>query len=174
MKKLNLGCGSWLLPGYINCDLYNPDADIKCDARELPFDTDSIDEIYTSHLVEHFDHLEAWTVLREWIRVLKPGGTLILETPDLYTSCKEFARLYEMGDQAGCINLYSHFFSEPWTSPGQIHKFIYTPIQLRWTLEQLNMRNIRQEPALRYTGREHICMKFLCEKPHGLNSNSNV
>ena len=165
MKKLNLGCGTLLLPGYINCDMYDPAAEVHCDARKLPFETDSIDEIYTSHLVEHFDFQEAWNVLREWIRVLRPGGTLILETPNLYTSCKRFAEFYETGNQQGCISMYSHFFSEPWTNPGQVHKFIYTPLQLRWTLEQLGMQNIRQETATRYIGREDICMKFLCEKP---------
>lgn len=164
MTKLNLGCGSWILPGYVNCDLYDPAADQKWDAHTIPLEDNTVDEIYTSHLFEHFDYYEAWRVLEEWKRVLKLGGVLVIETPDFYASCKTFVELHDAGKWNDCIHMYSHFFSEPWVNPGQIHKFLYTPNQLRWTLEQSGFRNIRQEPALRYLGREHICMRFVCEK----------
>jgi predicted SAM-dependent methyltransferase len=163
--KINLGCGSLLLPGYINCDLYNPAAEMKCDVKDLPFPDDSVDEIYASHIIEHFDFFEGKDkVLPEWRRVLKVGGILIIETPDLAASCKEFSRLYEAGEQQQCINLYSHFFSTPWENVGQVHRFLYTPIQMCWTLESLYFKNIRQERALRYCDRESVCMKFIAEK----------
>ena len=38
-------------------------------------------EIYASHVLEHFDYKEALVAaLREWNRVLAPGGVLIYET----------------------------------------------------------------------------------------------
>lgn len=43
----------------------------------------SVDEIYASHVLEHFGHREVPDVLKEWTRVLKFGGTLKLAVPDL-------------------------------------------------------------------------------------------
>lgn len=41
-------------------------------------------EVYASHVLEHFDYKDALVAaLREWHRVLAPGGTLRLSVPDL-------------------------------------------------------------------------------------------
>ena len=154
--KLNLGCGNMILEGYVNIDLYNEKADMKCDISKLPFDDNSVDEVYSSHVIEHFDFMAAFDVFSEWKRVLKHGGMIILETIDMVASCKKFV---ESNEQER-INLYSHFFSEPWI-PGQIHKFLYTSVQMRWTLEQLGFKDIHQVRANRYIGKEDINMCFI-------------
>jgi predicted SAM-dependent methyltransferase len=44
----------------------------------------SFDVLYASHVLEHFDYQhELANTLREWHRVLKPGGTLMVSVPDL-------------------------------------------------------------------------------------------
>jgi SAM-dependent methyltransferase len=49
--------------------------DVICDLHDLaPFAADSADEILSVHVVEHFWRWEVRDVLREWVRVLKPGG----------------------------------------------------------------------------------------------------
>lgn len=54
--------------------------DVLCDAeRGLPFKTGSIDGIYTSHFLEHIENLEG--VIREFVRVLKPGGKMFITVP---------------------------------------------------------------------------------------------
>jgi predicted SAM-dependent methyltransferase len=48
-------------------------------------------QLYASHVLEHFDYagpLDA--TLREWHRVLEPGGRLHLSVPDLATCCRLF------------------------------------------------------------------------------------
>lgn len=147
------------MEGWVNCDLYNPAAEVKCDVRKLPFEDGEADEIYSSHLIEHFDFREAFDVLKEWQRVLKPEGILIIETPDFEASCKKFL---EIGEQKR-VEMYSHFFAKPWVD-GETHKFLYTEGQLRWTLGQLGFKDIVRQPALRYIGREDICLKLLCRK----------
>ena len=37
------------------------------------------EEIYASHALEYFDKYEVVNVLKEWNRVLKPGGELKLQ-----------------------------------------------------------------------------------------------
>ena len=78
--KLNLGCGAKILPKpYINVDLPNNWADSKPDVeadltKPLPFPDDYADEVMAIHVIEHFDRWEAPVILRDWVRVLKPGA----------------------------------------------------------------------------------------------------
>jgi predicted SAM-dependent methyltransferase len=49
-------------------------------ATDLPFKDATLDFVYSSHLLEDF---KDWVpVLREWLRVLKLGGHLIIMVPD--------------------------------------------------------------------------------------------
>ncbi|MDA9981761.1 class I SAM-dependent methyltransferase [Gammaproteobacteria bacterium] len=51
------------------------------DARQLHwFRNDCMDYVYSSHVLEDFEQTEP--VLKEWLRVLKPGGRLVLFLPD--------------------------------------------------------------------------------------------
>lgn len=47
------------------------------------FDTNSIDEIYASHVLEHVPQAKALDALKGIHRVLKPGGTFYISVPDL-------------------------------------------------------------------------------------------
>ena len=157
--KLNIGCGDQILEGYINVDLYDPKAAVKADARELPHPDSSVDEILASHVIEHFDFHEGHRVLREWYRVLKPGGRLMIETPDMVASCRKFVEIPE--EQR--VELYGHFFSTPWI-PGQEHKFLFTESQLVGTLQSVGFKIVARVPADRYPEKADINMKFICEK----------
>lgn len=47
----------------------------------------SVDAIYSSHNIEHVHAFEVPAVLREFHRVLKPEGFLVLTCPDLQAVC---------------------------------------------------------------------------------------
>lgn len=86
--KLHLGCGSIHLPGWINIDMEAPEADMHLDLRNpLPFESASVDCVYSEHFIEHVDRDEAVKLLKEVQRVLKPGGVIRLVTPDLRFLC---------------------------------------------------------------------------------------
>ena len=53
---------------------------LRGNAINLPFDSNSLDFLYSSHLLE--DYLDWEPVVREWARVVKPGGNLIILIPD--------------------------------------------------------------------------------------------
>lgn len=137
--KLHLGCGDQYLDNFINCDLYATNVDMRFDVANIPLREGSVDEIMAYHIIEHFDFMQSQEVLREWYRVLKFGGRIHLETPDLLNTCKHFVE----GSEEERIKLYGHFFAWPWL-PGQAHKFLFTENQLRWTLEQIGFKNIRR------------------------------
>lgn len=79
---MHLGCGPVKWPGWVGVDL-DEKADIKSDIRQLPFPSDHADAIAAIHVLEHFHSWEAGPMLIEWLRVLRPGGKLILELPCL-------------------------------------------------------------------------------------------
>ena len=82
--KLHLGCGKKYIKGFIHVDLLELDhIDYKTSVDKLYFAPDnSIDLIYTSHLLEHIGRHEFKKVLVEWYRVLKPSGVLRVAVPD--------------------------------------------------------------------------------------------
>lgn len=56
----------------------------RCDAtRRIPRPDGSADAIYSSHMIEHLDRLDAGLFLQEALRVLRPGGVIRISTPGL-------------------------------------------------------------------------------------------
>lgn len=49
----------------------------------FPWQTDSVDIVYSSHALEHFTREEGYRFLRECHRVLRPGGIIRIVVPDL-------------------------------------------------------------------------------------------
>lgn len=81
--KLNLGCSTRPLPGYTNVDARSEcKPDVVANVRDLPFDDESFELVRASHVLEHFPPHEMPNVLREWWRVLKPGGYLVIAVPN--------------------------------------------------------------------------------------------
>ena len=91
-RMLNLGCGRQFHPDWINVDLEAvSDEVLEHDlTRGLPFEEESIDVVYHSHVLEHLKPQEGVKLLEECFRVMKPGGVLRIVVPDL--EC--IARLY--------------------------------------------------------------------------------
>jgi predicted SAM-dependent methyltransferase len=157
--RLNLGCGDVIMEGWINVDLFHPKAQVRADAKDLCMFDNSVDEIYASHLIEHFDFQEGLKALKEWYRVLKIGGKLVIETPDFEAFCKNFLKLPDVEQP----KYYGIVWGYPWL-PGHAHKFGYTPTQMFWSLKQIGFTNIRRTPALRFLDAVDWCMRFESEK----------
>ena len=84
-KKLNLGCGNDIKPGYINVDKYNNtgNVDYQWDLGKLEVPDGELDEIYTAHVFEHIGINDIYAVVEEWRRALKDNGDLIIRMPNL-------------------------------------------------------------------------------------------
>lgn len=153
--KLNLGCGDKILPGYVNVDVVEARAgmkpDVICDLHDLaPFGDASADEILSVHVVEHFWRWEIRDVLREWVRVLKPGGRMIVECPNIESACRDFLQdpvNASREDQAGQRTMWVFYGDPKWKDPLMIHRWGYTPESLRALLAEVGLRDVRQEPA---------------------------
>lgn len=58
--------------------------------KRLPFADNSVDYIYTSHLLEHFKKFEAEEIVRDCYRLLKKGGIIRITVPDLELLVKKY------------------------------------------------------------------------------------
>jgi|2_EtaG_2_1085320.scaffolds.fasta_scaffold09310_3 SAM-dependent methyltransferase len=58
----------------------NPD--FRCDIAKLPQPDELYDEVRVSHVLEHFRSAEAPALMKEWLRILKPGGKMVLCVPN--------------------------------------------------------------------------------------------
>lgn len=99
--KLHLGAGKRRLNGFIQVD-FEPgvNIDVVSDISSLPmFEDGSVDEIYSSHSFEYFDAHQAASVLQEWRRILRKGGSLFLSVPDfdslieIYLKTRDLSRV---------------------------------------------------------------------------------
>ena len=59
-------------------------------AKYIPEEDDSLEVVYTSHMIEHLDRDEAFKFLNEAFRTLKKGGIIRIVVPDLYKQVKEY------------------------------------------------------------------------------------
>lgn len=84
-KRLHLGCGKTILPGWVNLDLL-PGAGVdvvadldKCGEVPLPFEADTFDEFLAAHLFEHIRN--PLPFMQELHRVAKPGAKAVFRVP---------------------------------------------------------------------------------------------
>lgn len=84
-RQVNLGAGGNLSPYEINVDLRTgPLMNFRADVRQLPDDWGGqFDHAHADHVLEHMSWVDTLKVLSEWVRILKPGGTLEINVPDL-------------------------------------------------------------------------------------------
>ena len=113
---LNLGCGNDIKDGFVNIDLFSNDPRVVgMDVRKLDIPNNSADLIYASDILEHFSHREVDSVLREWARVLKPGGEIMIRCPSLSLQVKAYTEKLWNADIAS----YMIFGGQ--TNPGDYH-----------------------------------------------------
>lgn len=139
--KIHLGCGKRHIPGFVHVDLAPaPHVDHVADVRKLDFiATGSADLVYACHVLEHFGRLEFKDVLREWQRVLKPGGVLRLSVPDFAACAKLY---YEQGLRDGLTGLIG-LISGGQRDVHDYHKVIFDRPFLTAALHEVGFGEVR-------------------------------
>ena len=103
-KKLHIGTGTTYLPGWINVDIFSfVQADLYASALSLPYDRESFDLIYASHVLEHFNRHLILTVLGHWRDLLKVGGILRLAVPNFTAICEFYTKAGSLSDVRGLL-----------------------------------------------------------------------
>lgn len=81
---IEIGCGNNPRNGFVRCDIKAlPHVDYICAADQLPFEDNSVSEVYSRHLIEHLSLPQFLKTLAEWNRVLKTNGEVYIICPNL-------------------------------------------------------------------------------------------
>lgn len=102
--RLHLGCGKIRLPGYVNVDIQpGPAVDCVADLRRLPWPDGAADMVYSCAAIEHFGRREWVGVLREWARVLRPGGLVRVSTADFEACIARYLETQNVPELLGLL-----------------------------------------------------------------------
>src|SRR3972149_6680848 len=88
--KLNLGCGTSKIDGFVNVDIDSSLSPDQCwdFRRDFPLEKDSVDMIVMYHVIEHIEKKFHYDLLREVQRVLVSEGVFIVSFPE-FLKCVE-------------------------------------------------------------------------------------
>ena len=164
IPKLHIGCGPFVMDGWLNVDIncYRPDIRYLDAGKPYPFPDHSFNYIYSEHLFEHLSVEEQTVMLQECYRILKPGGRMRLAMPNLHFLMelylhpdKECNRRYlawsyrlfgmkqgipEVSKENYPTYVINNFF-RLWG-----HQFIHTPESLREFAEGIGFQNLCAYP----------------------------
>ena len=91
--EANASAGSTLSWLNVNAQNASGHTDIIREMHDLHgFPNDSVSCIYASHILEHAEDEATVPVLQEWLRVLRPGGLLLVSVPDFELLAREYLR----------------------------------------------------------------------------------
>lgn len=92
MLKLDLGSGFQTMEGFTTIDIYQTGVvDIIHDIEKtLPFEDNIVDEIHSSHSLEHCVMSSVPLMLRDWHRILKIGGKIHIIVPEIEGCMRNF------------------------------------------------------------------------------------
>lgn len=136
MVKLHLGCGRRNFgKDWEHIDTADfPHIKTK-DVTCLPYEDKSVDVIYACHLIAYFDRDEIIPILKEWKRVLRPGGTLRLSTSDFGILIKNYKATRDVSDILGPL------FGK---MDGVYHKTVYDHFSLFELLLSIGFKEIKK------------------------------
>lgn len=156
--RINLGCGLVYKRGYVNVDAYDTTvADRVMSAWHLDFDDNVASLIECSQVLEHLGAATSLYALAECYRVLQPGGTLVLDTPDIESAFRTFLKRGE--DERRYLLTWIYGLD----MPGLVHRFGFPRDLLHETLQQIGFTQTR---STRWgTGTIQPSLRATCKKP---------
>lgn len=133
-------------PGeFLNVDIVDlPQVDLVFDIRKkFPIPDGVIAEVISQATLEHFRKHQNEHILREFFRIMQPGGTLRVLTPDI----EAIARGILHGEDLDLMNqhLFGKFKSEE-TDDFDVHRWMYPASKMIVLLEQIGFVNVKQIP----------------------------
>ena len=161
--RINIGTTCRLKPDDINIDImkYPGVTDIVANVLYLPIKSNVADEIFSCEMLEHIEHRQYKSALREIYRILKPGGKLDIETLDM----EAIAREYIVCDEEHKRFLQMQYIYGGQDRPTEFHKCGFCELTLKKDLEEIGFINVKRfgEQGLR----------FIACKKEGLYANRN-
>lgn len=130
--------------------------EVQADMGRLPYADNSVDAIWSSHTLEHAPMARVQDILKEWFRVLKPGGRAIIRVPNF----DYIARYWLTGPDRAWAEAMVYGLQ---SNEGEFHRSAFTHdvlrndcvgagfevkrIELRWSHDQETLQAVVVKPA---------------------------
>jgi SAM-dependent methyltransferase len=102
VRRLEIGPNKGRIPGFETLDIVkSPIVDHVGDASNPPFKDGTFDLVYSSHVIEHIEWERVAHTIRQWARILKPGGWLEVHTVDARRLMAALLQYDETGEWVG-------------------------------------------------------------------------
>jgi len=164
-RRLEFGSGWSPRPGYIHVDVLadNPLTDVICRADELDLPAGWADEILSLHMIEHVPPPALAALAAGWLRLLRPGGTLTVHTPNAAAIGAVLADPQQRDDNVWiALSAVYGYNLAPWDAgtPDRLrnppdHKLVFTPALLTSLLEEAGFVDVADvsgaDPACHHT-----------------------
>lgn len=126
--------------------------------KRLPYETGTVDAIYSSHFVEHLDRAEADRFLRESLRVLRAGGVLRLAMPDLQKAARDYLARLDGGDAEAANAFIDFLYFRPEHHGSHLrrlvlralhrpHGWMYDAVSLAARLRAIGFERVTERPT---------------------------
>ena len=151
LKKLDIGCAKKPKDGYDGLDILDIEG-IKyprADAMDLPIEDEVYDEIHSRWLLEHFSRKDIPALLREWKRVLVPGGKISLVANNQYAINEGLAN----GD-INWLEWERLSLGSTLNTLGGVHKVFLTPQCVEDMLKEVGFNKIKIRSTNKVRGKK--------------------
>lgn len=155
--KLDIGAGNTRRDHDFKTVDMHTDADIKAQMWEIPVKDNSVDEIWSSHALEHVPMIKVPETLKEWFRILKPGGRAEIQVPNfdyvakywLTGTDRTWAEMIMFGNQAHAGEFHQCAFS-PALLRGDLEAagFVVKRVEIVWACNQETIKAIVHKPEI--------------------------
>jgi predicted SAM-dependent methyltransferase len=136
--KLHIGTGNTYLPGWINLDIFSfVKADIYSNAMSLPYERETFDLIYASHVLEHFNRHTILSVLGHWRDLLQFDGVLRLAVPNFRAICEFYMQTGSLEAITGLMYGGQRHFLD-------VHYIVFDKETLSLCLHNVGFRVVRE------------------------------
>jgi ubiquinone/menaquinone biosynthesis C-methylase UbiE len=120
-----------------------PDMELDISKR-LPFPDDYADEVHSYHVIEHFYRWDIDLILREWRRVLKPGGVMVIECPSFDKIRWMLLSPRGRDVSLAMLGLYG---AQEFGTPESVHKWCYSAYELEGILWGVGFDKVKRLEA---------------------------
>jgi len=118
--------------------------DVFSDVRDLPYEEGTVDKILSVQVLEHFTYKEADEIFGYWVSLLKKGGSIHIDVPDMDGIMYQYNTAKTDEDIDWCLrqlfgsqkNIYN------------VHKSGYTLKSLARLFTKYGLDNLKQMPNI--------------------------